>query len=291
MKKLLAGFLLLGACETQPTKVFENSKPVNAKTSTSDLSNELTITDKTIFVDTRSAFLFNLSHMPGAINLGWQEFAETNGRYQRRLVKDLYHSTRRLARLGIGPDSSIVVIGDGRSGQGEEGRLAWTLRYLGISDVHFAGKDYFDQTKWIHAKAPGVPRASVPPWKPALKKNLIVEFDELQKLKKASPGVGAKSLLIDVRNSDEFLKRLPYIVNPNVKVLNIEWHEFIDEKGRPNNSVGGKLSQLGVGAEHRIVVLGESGVESGLVVEALLALGFFNSGHFVGGMRELAERK
>ena len=291
MKKYLVGLLILAACETQPTKVFESSRPIVTKTIGSELVRDLTITDKTIYIDTRSAFLFNLSHMPGAINLSWQEFAESSGKFRGRLVKDLYHSTRRLARLGIGSDSSVVVIGDGKQGQGDEGRLAWTLRYLGISDVHFAGKDYFDQTKWIHAKAASVPLASVPPWKPNLKKNLIVEFEELQKLKKASPSQGAKTLLIDVRSAGEFLKRLPYIVNPTVKVLNIEWRDFIDEKGRPEVAVGKKLSQLGVVSEQRIVVLGESGVESGLVVEALSALGFSNAGHYVSGMRDLAERK
>ncbi|MDZ4662268.1 MAG: rhodanese-like domain-containing protein [Pseudomonadota bacterium] len=287
MKKYLAGLLLLGACETQPTKVFESSKPLIPKA----VVYELSISEKTVLLDSRSVFLFNLSHMPGAINLSWDEFTDSGAKTKGRLVKDLYHSARRLARLGVGPESSIVVIGEGRDGKGEEGRLAWTLRYLGVTDVHFASKDYFDQTKWIHVKAAEIALPSIPSWKPKLNKAIIVEKEEIQRLRLAGPNTSAKSLVVDVRDSQEFLKSLPSVVNPNIRVINIEWKEFIDEKGRPNIEVARKLRGVNIGNEMRVVVIGETGVESGLVVEALLALGFSNAAHFPGGMRELSGSK
>ena len=43
-----------------------------------------------------------------------------------------------LARAGIAPDSSVVVLGRGLQGEGEEGRIAWMLAYLGVPNIQFA---------------------------------------------------------------------------------------------------------------------------------------------------------
>lgn len=287
MKKRLCFLLLLSACQTQPTKVYENSRVLIPEATVKELS----LSNKTIFIDARSHFLFNLSHMPGALNLSWEEFTEPNGKFKGRLVKDLYFATRRLARLGIGPDSSVVVIGDGKNGNGEEGRLAWTLRYLGVNDVNFASKDYFDQTKWTHAKGLESGTASVPPWKPNYRKALNVDNEEIQKLKSLGASAGAKVLIVDVRDPRDFLNSPPVVINPHVKVLNIYWKEFIDEKGRPNIEVAQKLKGINIDRSQRILVIGETGVESGLVVEALHAIGFREGGHFPGGLRELVGKR
>ncbi len=279
-------FLLsLTGCQTQPTKGYDNQTRPTAQ------KGELTITENTVFVDARSPFLYNLSHLPKAINFSWEEFTESRKAWKGRLVKDLFNRTRRLARLGIGPDSSVVVIGEGKAGRGEEGRLAWTLNYLGVKDVHFASKDFFDQTKWVHGGKPEAPLPSVPMWKPNLNSNIIVDPSELRRLKEMNAGSNGRTLVFDVRGPSEFLKGHTLEVGPNIKVLNIEWKEFVDEQGRPNHEVVKKIKQLGIKEEFRIIVVSESGVESGAVVHALNDMGFPKAAHFPGGFREIWSQK
>ena len=69
------------------------------------------------------------------------------------LARDLFKVTRRLALLGISPNKKIVVVGNGAKGEGEEGRLAWTLLYLGIPHVQVVGLEHF-KNQLVNTEAP-----------------------------------------------------------------------------------------------------------------------------------------
>lgn len=301
------------ACTQAPTKTFE-SQPVyrhgGGKTNTNKVGSidPIEIKPETIVLDTRPGFVYSLSHIPGSINLTWQEFTETNLKRKGALVKDLFAKTRRLARLGIGPDSNVVVIGDGKSGKGDEARLAWTLRYLGIKNVEFVGKDYFDQARWVNDSVKTSPKVAVPMWKPNLNSFLLVSKEEVKKYlvksKDLKPKdssqvmegeIGAEKMtkgrlkIIDCRDSKEYLTG-SLNFSPDVDVVNIEWTEFIDDQGRPDPKIVNKLRNIGIGSGGRIIVLSQSGVESSVVVMTLLKLGIGEVGHVAGGIDEITGR-
>lgn len=301
------------ACTQAPTKTYE-SQPIyrngGAKANTNKVGSidPIEIKPETIVLDTRPGFVYSLSHIPGSVNLSWQEFTETNIKRKGVLVKDLFSKTRRLARLGIGLDSNIVVIGDGKGGKGDEARLAWTLRYLGIKNVEFVGKDYFDQARWVGDNVKSPPKESVPMWKPSPEPSLIVSKDEVKKylvknkdLKPKDPSqvmegeIGPEKMtkgklkIIDCRDSKEYLSG-GLNFSPNVDVVNIEWTEFIDDQGRPDPKIVDKLRNIGIGSGGRIIVLSQGGIESSVVVMTLLKLGIGDVGHVAGGIDEIIGR-
>src|SRR6476659_7528071 len=79
--------------------------------------------------------------------------------------------------MGIGPDTPVLVIGKGLSSDGEEGRVAWTLAYLGVKNVQFSEMESlkFRLTNSVEQNPP----AGVPPWKPELVGDLNATHDEL----------------------------------------------------------------------------------------------------------------
>ncbi len=303
---LLFLILSLASCASAPTKVYESvpltrGKPLAPKVPP---KKELVISEQTVIIDSRPAFVYALSHLPKSINLSWQEFTETKPP-RGRLVKDLFAKTRRLARIGISPSTPVVIIGEGKVGKSEEGRLAWTLRYLGVKDVDFASKDYFDQAKWVSTPAnseEAMPQ-SVAPWKPDLQKNLLVDKEEMKGLivskhkwekMKRDENAAAKLTkpevkIIDVRPAKEYLAsdKVQFLS----EILNIEWTEFFDDKERVNFEMLERLRQVKVTPQNRIVVLSQSGIESAAVTLALQNLGFVNAGNFAGGYEELAGMK
>ncbi len=300
------------ACTQAPTKTYE-SQPVyrhggKANTDKVGSIDPIEIKPETIVLDARPPFIYSLSHIPGSVNLGWQEFTETNLKRKGILVKDLFSKTRRLARLGIGLESSVVVIGDGKSGKGDEARLAWTLRYLGIKNVEFVGKDYFDQARWVNDRVKTPPKESAPMWKPSFDTSLLVSKEEVKKFlvksrdlkpkdssKVVEGEIGAEKMtrsrlkIIDCRDSKEYLSD-GLNFSPDVDIVNIEWTEFIDDQGRPDPKIVNKLRNIGIGTGGRIIVLSQSGIESSVVVMTLLKLGIGEVGHVAGGIDEITGR-
>lgn len=308
-------FLLLPfffGCNVAPTKTYESQplsrsgKTLTAKVGTVD---PIEIKTDTIVIDTRPPFVYSLSHLPGSINLSWQEFTETSLKKRGILVKDLFAKARRLARTGISIDSNVVVIGDGKDGHGEEARLAWTLQFMGVKNVEFVGKNYFDQARWVGSHVKEAPKTEATMWKPILQPQLLVTKEEVKKyliknkdLKPKDPtkvmegeiGSGkmtkGRTKIIDCRPSKEYLGGSGLNFSPDVDVVNIEWSEFITEQGRPDPSILNKLRSIGIGSDSRILVLSQSGLESAVVVMTLQKLGLGDVGHVAGGIDEIQGR-
>lgn len=309
-------FILIISCTQAPTKVYEapsvnRGSPAPKLIAKTGVLSPIEIKPETVVLDTRAPFVFTLSHLPGSINMSWQEFTETNLKHKGLLVKDLFSKARRLARLGISPESHVVVIGDGKSGHGEEGRLAWTLKYLGVKNVEFVGKDYFDQARWIGSHVVEAPRAAQPMWKPNLDSTLVVEISEIKKYivksKDLKPKDSSKVMegeigesngklsrpgpvIIDCRTAKDYFSGSGVSFSPQVRVVNIQWSEFVDDTGRPDPSIKAKLSKIQITPDSRIIVLSDNGLESGAVVAALTELGFGLAGHMAGGYGELLRK-
>ncbi len=296
MLPLLFVLFMLAGCQTKPTVARDN--PVRKMESAERLMEPIAITPETVVVDARPRFDYSMAHIPRSISLQWSDFSEPEPTQRGVLQNDLYAITRRLARLGIGPGSHVVVVGRGSQGEGEEGRIAWMLAFLGVSRVQFADLAYFKVNMTNVMEDPAA--KSAPIWKPEPIASLNVTRDEMQKAinKRAverpmeTPYSGEPVLyrFIDVRGGRDYLGREGFGAEkqvPNMDATNIPWKEFFTKGLRPDPSIREKLEKAGIGPQHRIIVFDQLGVSSAAVTLALRGMGYDKAGNYAGGLTDL----
>lgn len=280
MKSFIVLFLsfvvLLSGCQQKPTKVV-TQEPVIGE----NITAEKLIKDNPVILDARPAFEFNLAHVPGAINVRWEDFSQTNPKSRGLLQTDLFAVARRLSLIGIDPDTKVLVLGKGPQGMGEEGRIAWTLKVLGVKDVYTLRHNSYREMNTIK-EAPLV--QNKPYWKPQVVENLWIEFPEFKnQVTRAESGV----VVIDVRSAQEFaLRNLSQVKQVRVPVLNLDWKEFFGEKGLPQAQIEKSLAEKGVTKNLKILLISNHGVRSGAVTYALRFLGYTQAVNFAGGYEQ-----
>ncbi len=270
-------FLLFLGCQHQPTKILHQDSAV----ATEGQSVESLMSGQPVILDVRPAFEFNLAHVPGAINVRWEDFSQTQPSSRGLLQSDLFSVARRLSLIGIDPQSKILVLGKGRQGQGEEGRVAWTLKVLGVESVHTLLHTVYRERNPV-SEAPPVQNKSY--WKPQVNEDLRIDFSTF---KKQMAQKNTNVVVFDVRSPPEFsLRNLSQMKNVHAKVLNIFWQDFFTDKALPRRDIVSVLEQQGLKKESSIVVISNHGVRSGAVVYALQVLGFKNVRNFAGGYEQ-----
>lgn len=288
--------LVLSSCQTKPTRTADNTE---RKVDFSKLAGKpIEITATTVIVDARPAFDYSTAHIPKSVPLAWSDFTEAEPAQKGILQADIYAIARRLARSGISPDSHVVVVGRGMGGSGEEGRVAWMLAYLGVTNVQFAAIDSL-KPRFVNTVETASP-AAVPIWKPvpqrslnASRQELLLAINERAATKPViySEGQPARRLkIIDVRSEKAYLGKeglgaVRHI--PNMDALNVPWTQFFTSSLRPNVEIGAKIKAIGITPADRILVVDEAGVSSAAVVMALRAMGFDNAANVSGGLTDL----
>ncbi len=251
------------------------------------LTKPIVVSDKTVLIDARSSFDYSMAHIPGSLNLSWTDFTNEKSPVPGLLKSDLFGEARRLARAGIAPDTPVVVAGYGPNGTGEEGRLAWTLLYLGVHDVQVAQADALGMSYSNLINPP--PKNSQPIWKPKVADKLLADKKEL--LSVGTSAAHSRFHILDVRTEKEYLERDSagggVYVLPDLRAVNIPWTEFFTAGGRPNMNVIGRLKGIQIDPNDRVIVISNRGVRSGAVTFALTSMGYKNVGNYAGGWTEL----
>lgn len=287
---LTIGVLFLPACQLKPTKVVETTQ-LDVGLLVKNTQENFKLDPDMILVDARGAFEFSLSHPPGAFSLPWEELAQSTSPVPGRTRGDLEVVAKRLALLGLTPQSRVVVVGKGRAGAGEEGRVAWSLVHLGFKNVQIVGVDLF-RRELTGASEPPRPNAS--PWVVRSLPQLEAQRSEILKAAAQVIREGAPRIhVIDVRSHKEYFRRegREGYSTPELRAINIPWPEFITEHGRPDRTLRKKLQAIGVGSTDRILTISNRGVRSGAAAFVLLSLGFTNVGNYTGGYTELLGAK
>ncbi len=312
---LVLGPLLFSGCAMKPTKTDSQNNRRYFAESTKGLS-DLDFSNDAKIIDARPAFAHSLGFIPGAARIQWSDFTQAEEAQRGILQSDLSVLTRRLAALGVGPEMSLTVLGRGLEGEGEEGRVAWMLAYLGVNKVQFAdinsvkGKFKFaksdpgfspmgqvEQHRDAKEKATleqadaATPRVkAVPPWAPQVDSSLLATRDEVVSV--INGGVVAR--IIDVRSESDYTNKTGLGVVraiPNMGAINIHWKEFLTAQGRPRIAFKKKLESVGIKPEQRIIVVSENGVSSAAVTMCLRAMGYNNSSNYSGGLIDLISTK
>ena len=190
---------------------------------------------------------------------------------------DLSREARRLALYGIEPTSSVIVIGNGIKGDGAEGRLAWTLAYMGIKNVKALPISKFN-IPMTAAETP--PPKNKAPWKPSYDESLVVQRKTFLKEVKRIPRA---ALVLDVRDEKEYLK------DDVIGALNIPWQNFMNLDGSVNSAMASQLESLGHSKSKLIIVVSNAGVRSAYITLLLRQLGFLKATNFAGGYLSLRQ--
>lgn len=308
--------LSLTACQTKPTTTRETvSRSFGGSQA---LLGPIALGEDVVIADTRSSFDFSMSRIPRSVSINWSDYSEREPSQRGWPQKDLFAAARRLSRLGIGPTSKVVVLGQGLEGQGEEGRVAWLLAYLGVEDVRFgrfgsvksrittealpeAAKSLFDKDDRSAQPAEPLPTTQ-PIWKPQVVSSLIVSREEVtgairnNAMENPWSFNGSKPRLyriIDVRTEKEYLGQKGGFRSkavPNINALNVPWKEFFNVDFRPVAETAERLRSIHVVPQHRIIVLDNDGVASCAVTMALRAYGFNDAGCYAGGYNDMMDR-
>lgn len=278
MKTIVLSLVLLFGilgCQIKPTKV-SSEAPVLSDTQFA----EKLMKEKPVILDARPAFEFNLSHVPGAINVRWEDFSQQDPRARGLLERDLFSLARRLSLIGIDPDTKVIVLGKGSQGNGEEGRVAWTLKVLGVQEVYTLVHSSYRAMN--PKEEPQV--QNKPYWKPQVQESLMVSAKDFKDIaSKAEPG----TVILDVRLPEEFrLRNISSSKDVKAPVEHLEWKEFFSERGLPSHDVENKLNAKGVSKDSLILVISNHGVRSGAVSYALQYLGYKNARNFAGGYEQ-----
>lgn len=316
MKCQIVGFISLGlglilsllACQQVPTVVTTENKTILVN----EPSVRKLVTEGTILVDARSPFEYGLSHIPGSINLQWQDFSISGGSNPGFLDADKFKLARRLALVGIDLETPVLILGLGINGDGSEGRLAWMFKYLGVQKVSTVSYDLLRaQMTQVNSQQP----ASRPIWKPMLQENYEITYPEFYTLvqtyqvKHHLPSIplrkgfrvgrkiqGVGFFVLDVRKTTEKASDKSPEIRETRKsedfvaqevVIKVPWTQFWSSQGQVSHEAIQILRQHGVKPTDSIIVLSENGSTASGVVFALRDLGFDLAQVLAGGLSYL----
>jgi len=289
--RYLFAILLLISCAPKPTKVTTETPVVPRKE-----SQKTKVTPATVILDVRPPMEFNMSHIPGSVNVAWEDFSRRPPDYRGLIEKDLHPIARRLALIGIDPQTHVLVVGKGVAGKGEEGRVAWTLESLGITNVQIANVEDFRERR-----EGGAEIKNKNFWTPKLDNSLAISWQELKgKIEGTSyaptkgrrkalggaplPNKSENFVVIDVRSPEEYsIDNLNKRTPRTFRFENIVWDDFFTDSMDPDPSVMKVLSEKGVTEMTEIDLISNHGVRSGAVTWALQKLGYKKARNFAGG--------
>jgi thiosulfate/3-mercaptopyruvate sulfurtransferase len=265
----------------QPTKV-KISQQREFEVVISKSTKPLVLTENTVVLDARPAFDYGLNRVQGSHHFRFENLAETS--QSDELMKDRRRLAQRLALLGLTPQTPIVVVGNGPQGDGSEGRLAWTLLYLGFRDVQTASVEMFRKNLTQNITAP--PK-NAQPAEIETHVAMVTRTEDFRRLaKNPKERLENRIWIVDVRSEKEYLKQGGGTEeNPDVGALNIEWKQFYTKLGRPDPSIKKRMQALGIRDSDRLTLVGEGGKRSSAAAYALISLGFNRVENFPKGWR------
>ncbi len=176
-------------------------------------------------------------------------------------------------------------MGNGPRGNGEEGRLAWTLIYLGFQDVQVSSIETFRKNL---TPRPSPPAKNVDTWPVNPRTDLQIDKAEFAKIANNPRGrLDSRTWIIDVRTDKEYFNKVPGNSAPDINAIHVPWTEFYTNKGRPNSAVKARLEAVGVKPGDRVILISNKGIRSGAAAYALISLGFAKVQNFTAGWNSL----
>jgi len=236
---------------------------------------------KVAFIDARPDKLYRAGHPKGAVHADWTEFRDSEATLMTgKLDADLDRLAAVFAAKGVGGDMWAIVFGDPLDLWGEEGRIAWTLRYLGATKVSVVDGGYAAWTgaglptgKGVVTRPPAEFTAEVVDKYMARKRD-VQRFSEDRE--------NWQTVLVDVREPGEYRGAPDAPSYGALRVghvpgaVNLPWRTLLDESGKVKSAevLGEILLEKGIRPDAHIITYCTGGVRSAHTWYVLDSLGY-----------------
>lgn len=240
-----------------------------------------------IILDARKALDYKINHIPGALNVTWQSLSNMTpkqGEVGWGVVLPPEQLAEKLGALGIDGSKMVVVYND-PSGLGEEGRVLWTLRTIGLQNTRMLNGGW---PAWVAAG--GAVTRDNPQVTPVQLKTinpdptLLATTDYVQKNK-------ANIKLVDARSPEEYAGRDDHGEKQRGRIpgaIHLHYADLYnaDKTIKSIPELKAMFQQLGLNPEDDIVVYCTVGIRSGFETEILRMSGFKHAKNYNASFSE-----
>lgn len=238
-------------------------------------------------IDAREGTDFSRGHIDGAANLTWQDFVD--GEATGEVVDDDRRLTALLQRAGISSDAPVIVYGNWseEGAWGEEGRLFWTLEYLGHDEVHILEGGLPAWREAGHDVVGGQNGAATERGDFAVDRRSDLRMTT-HRLTRAV-ALRNSFQIIDAREADEYAGAVKYGEARGGHIPGAEhvwWRDLFDDDGalKSPRAIRTKLEERGIDGDDDVVVYCTGGIRSGFVYAVLRAKGIDNVRNYDASM-------
>ncbi len=237
-----------------------------------------------VVLDARGEKAWKAGHVPGSAPVAWTDHRDGWLR-EGRLTADAPGLAAKLGALGVRDDAPVLILGPGRDGWGEEGRIYWMLDYLGHNDVHIVDGGW---PVWTDRGLPTTtdrvpPRPGVFTARP--REGVRARVEEV------AADLGGPVVFWDTREAREFAGETPYREArgghlPGARHLWFKDLMQADGTLKPRGELRALLQQRGIPVEGEVVAYCTGGVRSGFAYAVLKELGSGQVANYDGSMWE-----
>ena len=242
----------------------------------------------TVLLDARTLDAFDAEHIEGSTHVTWQEFSRQDDPYRGQLLPDIDALASRIGAVGAHPTRNVLVIGEPLDGWGEEGRIVWMLRAMGIQSAAVVDGGYSALVART-TTSPTAPLEQSPvAFDPAPTEELTANTEEILALL-AQPDV----TLIDTREEREYNGETPYGERRPGHLpgaVHVYFKDLLDDDGllRPEAELRAIFEERGITPEAQAIAYCTGGIRSAWFVVVLRHLGYDRARNYPGSMWEWA---
>lgn len=235
-----------------------------------------------LILDARGEEAYNKGHIPGSVAVTWQQFSDMQGQPGDEnwgTVLKGEELSKKLSEIGVTKDKKIVVYADTQKGWGDEGRIVWMLRGVGIENAVMldGGFNYWKSEKNEVSKEAKVPTPSTVEVS-SLDSKIDIKTEELvEKLEKVK--------IIDVRAKKEYNGATDYGEARGGHIpgaINLDFMEFLNKDGtlKSATEIQAILDENGIKKDDEVVTYCTAGIRSAHMQIVLTMLGYNNAKNY-----------
>ncbi|GAA0746084.1 sulfurtransferase [Clostridium oceanicum] len=269
-------------------KYTDNSYLMNPEKLSKDLKKE-----NLLIIDARSKKEYKKGHIPGAINVQWQYFTNTEGKsgdkgWGMLLSKDKL--SEKFSDLGIDKNKDIIVYASNKKGWGEDGRIVWMLRMAGLnkSKMLNGGFVYWENNDFEISKDTSEPK----------KNNFKIENLDMKTYADTAwtkENIN-KAVILDAREEKEYKGATDFGEArgghlPKAKLFTFNKVFNDDETLKSEKEIKDMLTKAGIKKDDQILTYCTAGIRSAHLALILKMVGYDNVKNYDGSYYRWAAEK